>query len=108
MNIVVVEYLDRLGTSPYRNWLNSLPVELRAKLQARIFRVSEGNLGDYKSLGGGVNEFRIHFEVGYRIYFAFSGKSVVLLLAGGTKKSQRKDIIAAKSNWLDYKKKRQT
>jgi putative addiction module killer protein len=64
-----------------------------------------GNLGDCKSVGGGVNEFRIDYGPGYRVYFGRQGRTVVVLLAGGTKKTQERDIKRAVEQWKDYKSK---
>lgn len=63
----------------------------------RIERVAGGNLGDVKSLGGGLHELRIAFGPGYRIYFAFEGDVLVVLLTGGDKGSQKRDIAAARA-----------
>ena len=65
------------------------------RIQARIDRVSDGNFGDCEPVGEGVSEMRIHFGPGYRVYFARRGSDVVILLAGGDKSSQGKDIKAA-------------
>ncbi len=61
-----------------------------------------GNLGDHKSLGGGVWEARVMFGVGYRIYFGKDGNSVIVLLIGGDKSSQSQDIARARAFWRDY------
>ena len=68
-----------------------------ARIVTRIHRLSHGNFGDANSVGEGVSELRIDYGPGYRIYFAPIGSMVVLLLAGGTKKTQRRDIERAKS-----------
>ena len=62
-----------------------------------------GNLGDYRSVGEGVNELRIFYGPGYRVYFGLEDNRVVLLLAGGTKDTQPRDIATAKSYWADYR-----
>jgi putative addiction module killer protein len=69
----------------------------------RVTRMAEGNLGDVKPVGEGVSETRIDYGPGYRLYFAGKGKSLIVLLAGGDKKSQAKDIKAAKALWKDWK-----
>jgi putative addiction module killer protein len=98
----VREYLDKRGRSPYRRWLETLPVEFRARVEARVFAVERGNLGDFKSIGKGVSELRLHWSPGLRIYFAFEGREIILLLGGGTKGSQRRDIATAQARWAEY------
>lgn len=98
----VREYLTADGTSPFREWLDSLDLTTRARIQARVLRFSTGNLGDQKSVGGGVWEARAMFGPGYRIYFGRLGQRVVLLLLGGDKASQGNDIRRAQGFWRDY------
>lgn len=80
----------------FRRWLNNL-TDVRAKfaILARIRRAELGNFGDCKPVGEGVAEMRIHAGKGYRVYFMRDGERVYLLLAGGDKASQRKDIATA-------------
>jgi putative addiction module killer protein len=102
------EYLTKKGNSPFGEWLNSLKdIKARAKLRVRLDRLKLGNLGDCKSLGSGVKELRIDFGPGYRIYFGQDGDVIILLLCGGTKKFQTKDIRRAKEYWQDYKERKQ-
>ncbi len=68
-----------------------------------VTRMSLGNLSNVKPVGEGVLEFRIDFGPGYRIYFGRDGSEIVILLGGGSKKSQRQDIETAKARWADYK-----
>jgi putative addiction module killer protein len=100
--LIVREYLDDNGRSPFRAWLQDLDQATRARVQARILRFESGNLGDHKQVGGGVSEARLAFGPGYRVYFVRSGKELVLLLLGGDKGSQRKDISLAKEYWATY------
>lgn len=74
----------------------------RARIQARVLRFETGNLGDCKSVGGGVLEARVMFGPGYRIYFGQDGVELVLLLVGGSKGTQAKDIQRARQYWHDY------
>jgi putative addiction module killer protein len=98
------EYVDNRGKIPFRNWLSSLKdKKTQAIIDARLTRVRLGNFGDCKSLKDGVFELRIDFGAGYRVYFAKEGKALVLLLLGGDKRTQSKDIESAKKYWLDYK-----
>ena len=72
------------------------------KINQRIRRVSLGNLGDYRSVGEGVCELKIDYGSGYRVYFGQIGTTIVLLLCGGDKSAQVKDIRKAKEYWGDY------
>lgn len=85
-------------TSRFTDWLGNLR-DLRAiaRIDARIGRLRLGNFGDAKSVGGAVSELRIDYGPGYRIYFTRRGEAVVLLLCGGDKDSQAKDIMLAKT-----------
>lgn len=75
---------------------------MRARVQARLFRFEIGNLGDHKSVGGGVWEARLMFAAGYRIYFGRDSDSIIVLLGGGEKSSQHEDISWAKRRWREY------
>jgi putative addiction module killer protein len=102
MALTVREYLTADGTSPFRAWLDALTVSVRARIQARVLRFEMGNLGDHKIVGRGVWEARLMFGSGYRIYFGKDGASVIVLLVGGDKGSQAKDISRAQGLWGDY------
>ena len=93
------------GREPFNEWLSTIhDIETQARIQARLERLEDGNLGDCRSVGEGVFELRIHFRAGYRIYFGQIGNTIILLLCGGDKSSQRRDIERAKTYWLEYKK----
>jgi putative addiction module killer protein len=82
-----------------------LTVAVRARIQARVLRFEMGNLGnlgDHKSVGSGVWEARVMFGPGYRIYFGKDGDSIIVVLVGGDKGSQAKDISRAQGFWGDY------
>jgi len=96
------EYLADDGTSPFREWLDALDVTVRARIQARVLRFESGNLSDYKSVGGGVLESRLDFGPGYPIYFGIDQGDLVVLLIGGTKRTQQRDIRQARAYWVDY------
>lgn len=84
-------------TELFANWLRKLRDEkARARIQIRIRRLSLENFGDVKPVGEGVSELRIDYGPGYRVYFQQFGNVVVLLLIGGTKKTQEADIAKAK------------
>ena len=101
--LTVREYVTAEGTNPFRAWLGRLDTGVRARLQARVLRFETGNLGDHRGVGQGVWEARCDFGPGYRIYFAKPGKTIVLLLVGGDKTSQRADIRRAQAYWTDYR-----
>ena len=85
-----------LTTEIFDEWLCSLKDRAGAmRIQARIDRVEDGNFGDVSPVGEGVSEMRIHFGPGYHVYFAQRGLDVVILLAGGDKSTQSKDIKKA-------------
>ena len=85
------------------DWLNALKdARTRARIRRRLDRVRLGNLGDYQSVGEGVYELRLFFGPGYRIYFGARDDTIVLLLCGGDKSTQSKDIKRAKSYWKTY------
>ncbi|MBZ8182174.1 type II toxin-antitoxin system RelE/ParE family toxin [Oscillatoria salina] len=95
------------GRSPFEEWLESLR-DSRGKLivDKRIRRVRVGNLGDYRSVGDGIFELRIDYGPGYRVYFGQVGTTLVLLLCGGDKSSQKQDILKAKEYWRNYERRK--
>ena len=98
------EYLTADDKSPYSDWITSLrDVRAKTKVTRAVHNMSEGNLGDHKGVGDGVKERRVDYGPGYRIYFAEDGDEIILLLTGGTKSRQQKDIDQAKEYWADYK-----
>jgi|ERR1022692_2120954 len=97
--------IDVRQTEVYANWFRKLKDDrVRFRILARIRRLSLGNFGDVKPVGDGVSELRIDYGPGYRIYLQQQGRLFVLLLAGGTKKTQGTDIVKAKKlakEWTD-------
>jgi putative addiction module killer protein len=80
-------------TEMFARWLTNLrDGRARARINARILRLSLGNRGDARSVGGGVSEMRIDYGPGYRVYFVRRGEALVILIAGGNKRSQKQDI----------------
>ncbi len=97
-------YQTKEGYAPFREWLISLKDgRSRARIRSRIERLRVKNFGDYKAVGMGVFELRLHFGPGFRIYFAQHGNTVVLLLNGGDKSTQSKNIQQAQEYWMDYR-----
>jgi len=105
--ILIVEYLDQRGSSPFAKWFDRLNRQAAAKVTTALTRIELGNSSNIKSVGGGVQECRINFGSGYRIYLGRSGETLVILLGGGTKKRQQADIQPAKIRWEDYKRRKQ-
>ena len=92
------------GKQPFRDWFLSLGDRVtRNKIDARIRRVESGNFGYCESVGEGVMELKIDFGPGYRVYFGQIGSTLVILLTGGDKSTQRKDIKTAHEYWADYR-----
>lgn len=100
--MIVRELLLPDGTSPFRRWLETLDLSVRARIQARVLRFELGNVGDHQAVGDGVSEARLDFGAGYRIYFGRLGPSVVILIVGGDKRSQSTDIRFAKRAWSEF------
>lgn len=97
-------YISTTGKIPFKEWLQGLrDVSGRAKIRVRLDRVRLGNMGDNRTVGEGVRELKVDYGPGYRIYFAQEGARIILLLLGGEKSSQDKDIKAAKEYWNDHK-----
>jgi len=101
--VQILEYIDVAGASPYRDWFESLNAPAAAKVTVALIRIELGNLSNVKSVGAGVQEYRIDFGPGYRVYFGRDGDRLVILLAGGTKSRQQRDIVTAQQRWSDYK-----
>ena len=84
------------ATDGFLRWLDGLAdIQARARIQARIERLSMGNPSDVRFVGGGVSELRIDYGPGYRVYYAKRGRKIILLLPGGDKRTQSRDIERA-------------
>lgn len=104
--IEIKEYLFADGSSPFADWFDGLNVQAALKVNTYLTRVGNGNLSSVKSVGSGVHECRIDWGPGYRVYLGKDGEKLVILLGGGTKKRQQKDIDQAKELWQEYKKRK--
>lgn len=99
----VLVYRTRDGRLPFDEWLRELrDANAAARVLARIGRIRRGNLGDCKPVGEGVSELRVDYGPGYRVYFGQAGQMVVILLCGGDKRTQDRDISQARKYWQDY------
>ena len=97
-------FLARNGDAPAEIWLESLrDRKTRSVIRARLDRLEQGNPGDHRYVGEGVYELRIHFGPGWRVYYAEEGEQIVVLLCGGDKSSQPKDIDRAQHYWRIYR-----
>ncbi|MSP03635.1 MAG: type II toxin-antitoxin system RelE/ParE family toxin [Acetobacteraceae bacterium] len=96
-------YRTALGHSPFQTWYRGLEDVVRARVVRALERLELGNFSSVKPVGAGVHEFRMDFGPGYRIYFANAGQEIVLLLTGGDKRRQQRDIDAAIAYWKDHR-----
>lgn len=102
-------YENEKGESPFQDWLSGLKdKKAKSKITARIRRIAVGNFGDAKPLAGakGIYELREHYGQGFRVFYAKKGKAVILLLAGSTKKDQKKTITKAKEYLTEYERRK--
>jgi putative addiction module killer protein len=99
-------YQSSDGKSPFELWFSDLDAAAAAKVSVGLMRLEQGNLSNAKPVGEGVLEYRIDWGPGYRVYFGRDGEVLVILLTGGTKKRQQRDIDTAKALWTDYKRRR--
>ena len=88
-------YIDENGNKRFANWLEELDASAAAKVTIALTRMEQGNFSKAKGVGAGVYEYKIDFGPGYRIYFGRDGERLVILIGGGTKKRQQRDIAAA-------------
>ena len=99
----VIVYTSDNVKEPFTEWIYGLKdVMGRKRILARVSRLQQGNFGDCEPIGDGVSELRMFFGSGYRVYFGEHGGNIVVLLCGGDKGSQNKDIQQAKAYWKEY------
>ena len=99
-------YLAGDGKSPFEDWFSGLDPAAAAKISVALARLEQGNTSSLKGVGEGVLECRIEFGPGYRVYLGRDGDVLVILLTGGTKKRQQRDIEAARAMWADYRRRK--
>ena len=101
--IEVIAYTDSRGRNPFRRWFDRLDAIASDKVTAALVQMEKGNLSNVRGVGRGVAEYRIHFGPGYRIYFGRDGDTLIILLGGGTKSRQQRDIQNAHALWQEYR-----
>jgi len=99
-------YIDEHGKRPFDNWLDKLDPEAASRITIALTRIELGNFSNAKGVGLGVQETKIDYGPGYRVYFGKDGERIVILVGGGTKKRQQRDIAAAQANWASYKRRK--
>ncbi len=101
--IEIKAYVDSSGRSAFASWFDRLNEPASYRVAAALIRLGQGNFSNVKSVGQGVLEYRINFGPGYRVYFGRDGEEIVILLGGGHKQRQDRDIEDAHVRWHDYK-----
>jgi putative addiction module killer protein len=101
--IEIRSFVDGNGHVPFQTWFASLDTQTQAKTTIALSRLAQGNRAHVKGIGGGVSELKLDWGPGYRIYFGHDSRTLVILLAGGTKRRQSDDIATAKARWADYR-----
>ena len=100
----VLEYVSKSGSCPFQNWLEGLnDVKGRAIIRKRINLLRLGHFSDFRLLGDNLFEIRVFFGPGYRVYFGKQKEQTIILLWGGRKDSQKRDIEKAQKYWKNYK-----
>ena len=105
--IEIREYIDDRGHSPFGRWFNGLDAGAAARVRTSLARMEAGNLSNLRGVGRGVLERRINVGPGYRVYFGRDGDTLVVLLGGGTKARQQRDIERARELWQEYRRRKQ-
>ena len=106
--IEVRYYVTEDDRSPFEEWFSGIDSVARAKVAAAISRLEQGNTSNVKSVSAGVLEYRINSGPGYRVYFGRDGATLAILLVGGIKQGQQRDIKLAVSLWANYKKRKRS
>ncbi len=100
--IEIREYIDERGRSPFGRWFDGLDARAAARVRTALARMEAGNLSSVRGVGSGVLEYRIQTGPGYRVYFGRDGDALIVLLGGGTKDRQQRDIEDARNLWHEY------
>ncbi len=101
--IEIREYVDDRGRSPFGRWFDGLDARAAARVRTSLARMEAGNLSNVRGVGAGVLECRINVGPGYRVYFGRAGDALIVLLGGGTKARQQRDIEDARRLWREYR-----
>ena len=108
MNMVEIrECIDDRGRSPFGRWFEDLDAMAAARVRTAVARMEAGNMSNVRGVGSGVLECRINVGPGYRVYFGRDGDTLIVLLGGGTKVRQQRDIGDARELWQEYKRRKQ-
>lgn len=102
-SVTLSVYEDVAGKRPFQKWFDGLDSESAVRITTALDRLRYGNTSRAKSLGGGAYELKMPFGPGYRVYFGWDGPALVILLAGGSKQRQQKDIKLARDLWAEFK-----
>ena len=104
--IEIREYIDERGRSPFGRWFDNLDVGAAVRVRTALARMEAGNLSNVRGVGSGVLEYRINVGAGYRVYFGKDGETLIVLLGGGTKARQQRDIESARELWQEYRRRK--
>jgi len=102
----ILQYRDVADRDPFKEWFDGFDPQAAAKVNVALTRLANGNTSNVKGVASGVQEVRVDFGPGYRIYFGRDGRELVILLGGDTKRRQHQDIDAALARWADYKRRK--
>ncbi|MCY3711088.1 MAG: type II toxin-antitoxin system RelE/ParE family toxin [Caldilineaceae bacterium] len=105
--IEIREYIDNRGRSSFGRWVDGLDAGAAARVRTSLARMEAGNLSNVRGVGSGVSECRINVGPGCRVYFGRDGDTLIILLGGGTKARQQRDIEGARELWQEYRRRKQ-
>ena len=105
--IEIREYIDHRGLSPFGRWFDGLDARAAARVRTSLARMEAGNLSNVRGVGSGVLGCRINVGPGYRVYFGRDGDALIVLLGGGVKDRQQRDVEDARELWQEYRRRKQ-